>query len=700
MTRGARLRFGGYVALVVITGLAVVLNAVADLQVDLLAAHPVAFGLLSLAVLVGELVPLPVSRHGDDEEITTSTTFAFAMLLSLGAAPAILMLAGSSVVADLRRRKPLSRILFNLSQFAICLHLAGLAIGDRLTLADQSASGDDVARIAASALIFFLTNNILIGVVIGFASGNVLPYLVREFKFHTATAGVLLGLGPVVVLIADTTPLLLPFLLLPVVGVYQSARVSAEKEHQALHDELTGLPNRARFQRSVLKLLAEPQDEKLAIMLIDLDRFKEVNDTLGHHTGDRLLAQVGPRLAERVEGLAVIARLGGDEFAVATMVAGPEEAEIVAQRITDALVEPFRVDGLRLDIEASIGIAMHPQHGNEVDVLLQRADVAMYLAKEHHTPYEVYTSERDQNSRRRLRLLGELRDAITDRRLHLVYQPQANARTGEVVGVEALVRWDHPELGPVTPNEFVPLAEHTGMIEPMTQFILDEAIAQNRLWLMEGRSLRVSVNLSARSLHDLSLPAQIADLLAHYEVPAENLVIELTESTLMSDPKRAYRVLSAISSTGVRIAIDDFGTGYSSLAYLRLLPVSEIKIDRSFVAGITESENDSIIVRSTIEMAKNLGLETLAEGVEDAAVLELLRDLGCDLAQGYYVSRPLVGSRVVPWLEERAVQAVWADRAEVEHDVPAVGRMTEWTPALTSNAMSLPHSTPSVSPTS
>ena len=700
MTLGARVRFGSYVGLVIIAGAAVVVRAAGDLRIDALTEHPIELALLSLAVLAGELLPLPLSRNGDAQEITTSTTFAFAMLLSLGAPVAILALGAASVVADVRRGKSPTKVLFNVGQYALCLHLASLALGGLPLLADHHASGPDVVRMAISALVFFVANNVFTGAVLSFASsGKLVRFLASEFSFHTVTAGVLLGLGPVVVLVAGTTPLLLPFLVLPVVGVYQSARVSADKEHQALHDELTGLPNRARFRRTAARLIGESQDRPLAIMLIDLDRFKEVNDTLGHHTGDQLLAQVGPRLVDEVDGIEVIARLGGDEFAIAAYVGSPEAAELLASRITDALVAPFCIDGLRLDIEASIGIVLHPHHGTEVDVLLQRADVAMYLAKQHHTAFEVYTSERDQNSRRRLRLLGDLREAITERQLHLVYQPQVDARTEEIVGVEALVRWDHPELGPITPNEFVPLAEHTGMIEPMTQFVLDEAIAQARMWMLEGHDLRVSVNLSARSLHDLTLPIQISDLMASYEVPATHLVIELTESTLMSDPKRADRVLSAISRTGVRIAIDDFGTGYSSLAYLRLLPVSEIKIDRSFVAGIKDCENDAIIVRSTVELAKNLGLETLAEGVEDAATLALLREFGCDLAQGYYVSRPLLGSRVVPWVEERAARAAWAERTESEHN-PAAGRMSPWTPPPTSSNGSSPRSTASASPTS
>jgi diguanylate cyclase len=307
-------------------------------------------------------------------------------------------------------------------------------------------------------------------------------------------------------------------------------------------------------------------------------------------------------------------------------------------------------------MEASIGIALFPDHGSDVQSLLQRADVAMYVAKEHPAGCEVYTRERDEYSPDRLTLLTELRRGIDRGQLLLHFQPKADLRTGDIQGVEALVRWQHPERGMIPPDEFIPPAQKTGVITPLTMFVLDEALRQCRTWALQGMELCVAVNLSTRNLLDVHLPDTVGELLARWEVPARLLELEITESTILADPVRAMEILSRLDEMGIRLAIDDFGTGYSSLAYLKRLPVDELKIDKSFILGMEENENDAVIVRSTIDLGRNLGLRVVAEGVETAKAWNRLVSLGCDIAQGYYLSRPVPADQLTEWLRERAAK--------------------------------------------
>ena len=428
-------------------------------------------------------------------------------------------------------------------------------------------------------------------------------------------------------------------------------------EHQALHDSLTDLPNRTLFHDRVRHALASARRDHVpaAVMIMDLDRFKEVNDTLGHASGDELLKQVGVRLSESLRESDTVARLGGDEFGVLLpKVVDAEAAVAVARNLRTTLEDPFTIHGLALQMEASIGIALYPDHGGDVQSLLQRADVAMYVAKEHPAGCEVYTRERDDYSPDRLTLLTGLRRAIDRGELLLHYQPKADLRTGEILGVEALVRWQHPERGMIPPDEFIPAAQKTGVIGPLTMFVLDEALRQCRTWLLQGLELCVAVNLSTRNLLDLHLPEAVAELLARWEVPAGLLELEITESTILADPVRAMQILSRLDEMGVRLSIDDFGTGYSSLAYLKRLPVDELKIDKSFILGMDESENDEVIVRSTIDLGRNLGLRVVAEGVESPQAWSRLAQLGCNVAQGYFLSRPVPADQLTQWLADRA----------------------------------------------
>jgi len=424
-----------------------------------------------------------------------------------------------------------------------------------------------------------------------------------------------------------------------------------ELEHQALHDALTNLPNRTllqdRLQQSVA--VAQREGSSTALLIMDLDRFKEINDTLGHHVGDLVLRQVGARLAELLRESDTVARLGGDEFAILLPAGGEEGAERIARKTLNALERVFRVAHHSLYIGGSIGIALSPEHGTDVQTLMQRADVAMYVAKRRNVGYSVYSSAQDQYSVGRLALVSELRSAINTDQLELHYQPKLNVRTGRMVGVEALLRWDHPVRGNIPPEEIIPVAEQTGLIKLLTLWVLERAIRQSAEWRRQGLDVHVAVNLSVWNLNDPDLERQIAHSLDQWELPPERLVLEITESATMADPNHALETLMRLDAMGMRLSIDDFGTGFSSLAYLKKFPVDELKIDKSFVIDTFVDENDAVIVRSTIDLAHNLGLEVVAEGVEEKDVFDMLYILGCDTAQGHYFSRPLAPADLIEW---------------------------------------------------
>jgi diguanylate cyclase (GGDEF)-like protein len=395
--------------------------------------------------------------------------------------------------------------------------------------------------------------------------------------------------------------------------------------------------------------MAERDGRPFALCVIDLDRFKDVNDTLGHLAGDQLLQEVAFRLRQALRASDTVARLGGDEFAVVLPDADAQTAMLAAQKVVEALGASLVLEDCEVAVGASVGIAVYPENGGDADTLLRCADVAMYVAKQTRGGYALYAPYQDQSSSERLTLVGALRRAIADDELTLYYQPKVDCRSGAVAGVEALVRWQHPQQGLIPPDRFIPLAEQTGLIRPLTRWVLTSAIRQTRAWHDQGLMLSVAVNLSAHDLQDADLPRWVGELLERWNVSAEWLKLELTESALMSDPAQALEVLTALCDLGARIAIDDFGTGYSSLGYLKRLPAHEIKIDRSFVADMAAQERDQAIVRSTIDLGHNLGLAAVAEGVEDQQTLELLGGLGCDLAQGFYLSRPLPAASVAAW---------------------------------------------------
>lgn len=425
-----------------------------------------------------------------------------------------------------------------------------------------------------------------------------------------------------------------------------------ELEHQALHDNLTGLPNRLLLRRRLVDAISKATDEdsELALLMVDLDRFKEINDTLGHHMGDRVLKRIGPRFMAELSETDMLARLGGDEFAVLLPNSGAARANDVAKRLSSSLDVDFNMDGQLLRVGSSIGIAMFPHHGLNEQSLLQRADVAMYLAKHKNLGFAVYDENQDEHSIWQLSFEGELHKALRQNLLEIHYQPKINVATNKLVGVEALLRWNHPEHGMVPADEIHLLAEKTGLIKPLTKWVISRAIQQLSEWVKKDIDLTLSVNLSVWNLQDPKLFECVKDCLRECGVPAGRLMLEITESAVMSDPDSAMDTLMQLSQLGIGLSIDDFGIGFSSLEYLKKLPVNELKIDKSFVMDMIIDENDAVIVRSTIDLGHNLGLRVVAEGVESQEIYDLLQILGCDQAQGFHMARSMDAGRLESWM--------------------------------------------------
>jgi len=628
------------------------------------------------------LRPVPVPRGGDSHDsITISTTFTVALVI-LGPISLAMMAQGIAVlIDDFRKRKTSEQIIFNVAQYMIAI-VAARAVYCLVSDSGSTVFGpyvpfgssmQDFAASMCAGLVFLTVNHVLVSAVVALASDqNIMPVFLEDIRFQAMTAGVLAALGPVAAVTIEFQPLMLPLLVAPVVAVHNSATMAVAKEQQANHDALTGLPNRELFRGRAVRALEESKrvQQPLAVMMIDLDHFKEINDTLGHQVGDELICEVSRRLDDAKPVGSTVARLGGDEFALLLPdVPDMSVAEDVATYLLSVLGKSFSAGGVRLVVQASLGISLAPDHGEDVHTLMKRADIALYEAKRERARFCAYRAEEDIHTPQRLAILADLRSAVDNEELFLEFQPKVNLATGIVKGAEALVRWNHPTRGIIRPDDFIPLAENTGLITPITWFVVERSLQQVRMWQDSGLDLDVAVNLSVRHLTDMSLPDRIAVALERWGVAPSKLIIEVTESSVMTDPKRAAGVLQQLRRIGVAVAIDDYGTGHASLTYLKRLDIDELKIDRSFIMQLDQDSSDAIIVASTIELGHNLGLRIVAEGVESASTLEWLRGLGCDIAQGYHISRPTTAEGVADLALQR-LQANDDDQSEPRNQAP------------------------------
>src|SRR5580692_9620480 len=626
-----------------------------------LVRHPL-FWVIAALIVVGELRPIVAAGANGAESPVAALTFSFAALLYWGFPVAVLLRVTSCLIVGLAQRKAPHRCAFNAAQTTLSMAAAGLALF--LTGLHPAPnhplvpSGADLPMVLFAGAAYFAVNFVLLGVAIGLHSRVPLVRSLRlALPFQALLNLVLIAAAPLVavVMAADSAWLVLLFAF-PLAAIYMNAAMSVQREHQAHHDELTGLSNRKLLIRQTSDALADAgrSGTKVGFLLLDLDRFKEVNDTLGHPVGDRLLRIVAHRLTHSVRPGDLVARLGGDEFAVLLpSVREVGAAREVAARLRAALCEPIRLEGMSFEIEASVGIALYPDDAAGFELLMQHADVAMYLAKERRSGVERYVADSDRNSPARLALLGDLRRGLDRGELELHFQPKVSLPDRRIVGMEALVRWQHPVRGMLEPDEFIPLVEQSYLMRELTARVTDLALAQASLWWKAGMRVQVSLNLSARDLLDNGLAELIERGLARHGLPPAALLLEIDERVLTSEPAHAVATAEALAALGVSLSLDDFGTGYSSLVRLKRLPVSEVKIDSSFVGRLLQSADDMVIVRSIVDLVGALGIRSVAEGVESAEVADELAAMGCAAAQGWYFSKPLNAASATAWLAER-----------------------------------------------
>jgi diguanylate cyclase (GGDEF)-like protein len=630
------------------------------------------------AIAAVDLMPVPTTMSNVAFSLSFPIELSVALIYPVPVA-ALVALLGSSDQREFRGELPFLKALFIRAQ------IAGAVICESLVFKRVVPSWADIGSaslprvaigVVLASIVGYSVNLAFVAVYGYFANGENPWRLVRQVhvgvfgEFLVAYMALALfsvlvvsgfpkfGAGAIVIFLA---PLLFARQMFQRTHSLQKATdelavKQAENEYQALHDSLTGLPNRMFFHQRLLAEIdsARASKGRMAVILIDLDHFKEINDTLGHHFGDMLLQEVGPRLSSVLRDNDLMARLGGDEFGIILPDLPSEEVALrIADRLIEELEQPVSVGGLALDIAGSIGISLFPMQAEDAESLLRRADVAMYVAKENGGGYEVYQDSFDRHNPQRLTLIGQVRPALETGEFVMYYQPKVRLIDGRVAGAEALIRWEHPTLGLVPPDEFIPLVEKTVLLRPLTQYVAESVLKQWREWANMGIRIPVAINVSPRSLLDQDFPDQIQGLLRDHDVPPAFLRIELTEGFLLGDSGRSIAVLDALAKVGVGLSIDDFGTGYSSLSYLKRLPIEEIKIDRSFVMQMHVDANDFMIVRATVDLGRNLGLRVVAEGVEDLATFDRLADFGCDEAQGFYISRPISAVEFTRWMSVR-----------------------------------------------
>ncbi len=642
---------------VVIAGGAIVLTAMvrATPVADLAGPYPWVFVSFAVLLLATEARPMPYLTGGG--EVTASWTFAFAMLFVAPPAGCLAVVVACSLLVDTIRSKSLLRAAFNASQFALSL-AAGAYVGYQIAdLAFRQGQSPTLLWLLAAATasgVAFGLNSLFIGVVLALHGGlPVGEVLRRSIWVNAGMDGVLLALAPIFARTGVNAWILLPLLLVTVWIILRSASIALNNRHEATHDLLTGIPNRRMFEDHAALLLqgTSRAHSRAGLIHLDLNGFKGINDRLGHYYGDLVLKEVARRLDDNRRAVDHVSRLGGDEFAVLLgHLSKPAEALDVAHRLLAVIEEPMDIEGVPLSVGASLGVSIYPDHGEDLTTLMQRADLATYEAKGSANNVVMWRPDSESNGPGKLALLADLSGAVDHHELDLVFQPKADVATGNITGVEALIRWQHPVHGTITPGRFMPQAEQTELIAQITDQVLDQAIGQCVAWHDAGIRLAVAVNASARNLHDLRFPARLQDLLYRHHLDPAWLELEITENTVMADPVRTASVLGHLRALGVRLSVDDFGTGYSSLANLRTLTIDTIKIDRSFVTDMTSRPGDLAIARSVVELGHNLGLRIVAEGVETMEVFELVRQLGCDEFQGFLLSPPAPAAELEPLL--------------------------------------------------
>jgi diguanylate cyclase (GGDEF)-like protein len=669
--------FARYWWVVVTTGLLVTVVSFRGFGLQEAAALGVSFWVVVAFVVLGEVRPVIASVRVDPSGVNLATAFHFAVLLAWGFTAALITVLLGTVVGELVRRKALYRLLFNVGQYVLS-YLASWGVmvlaGWHTTVLEPAAlQPRDLPVIVLAAGAYHLTNLAVVGSAVALASGvPVREGITDGFVWHTVTTLGMMTLSPLVVVVLATNWGFLPLLLVPLYLVWATAKMAVEREERSMTDELTGLANRARLTDLVAALGDGHGGRRIALALLDLDRFKEVNDTLGHTTGDRLLQAVARRLEHACRDGDVVARLGGDEFALLVEIDERLEAERALTRITDAIRAPFEVGGIMLEVELSAGVAVFPDHGTELETLLRRADLAMYEAKRRGETVVSFEPDLDQRTPGRLALLADLRRGLHAGELELAYQPQVDARSGAVLGVEALVRWRHPERGLLLPGAFLPEAQHTAVMREVTVFVLESALAQLARWGAAGHVWPVSVNTSLHDLADQGFADRVADGLAGHDLAPGLLCLEITEQALVSDPSRVLLTLEKLHGMGIRLSLDDFGTGHASLTRLKRLAVDEVKIDRQFIVDLESGDAaDHAIVRSVIDLARACGLRTVAEGVETDGQRRALVELGCDAIQGWLFAAAMPPRELEAWVVACTSRS---DDASPSSATSAVGR--------------------------
>jgi diguanylate cyclase (GGDEF)-like protein len=637
-----------------------------------LIGHPL-FWVVAALVVLGDIWPVVTPGRSSVEAPVTSVTFSLAALVVWGLPVAVLLRAASTMGVCLAERKAVHRAAFNAASATLSM-VAAWGVLDVLGFRTSPYRpwvpdhGKHLGPILLAGVVCVAVNFLIITVAIGLHSREPVGQAIRRtLPYQSFVNIVMVATAPLVALAISTrSPLMVLLFAFPFSAVYISAAISVQREHQAHHDELTGLSNRKLLIRKLESTLAQAATSgtRVGFLLLDLDRgLKEVNDTLGHAVGDRLLRLVAHRLTHSIRPGDMVARLGGDEFAVLLpAVKEAAAAREVAARLRAAVAEPIRLEGMSFVIEVSIGIALYPDDATGGELLMQRADVAMYLAKQRRSGVERYVADLDRNSPSRLALFGDLRRGLDRGELELHYQPKVFLTDRRAAGMEALIRWQHPERGMMTPSDFIPQVQQSYLMREVTAFVIDSALTQAAIWRQAGLGVPVSLNVSGRDLLDSGLADMVADGLDRHHLPPDVLLLEIDERVLTSEPAHAVATAEALAEVGVALSLDDFGTGYSSLVRLKRLPVSEVKIDSSFVGRLLESPDDEVVVKSIVDLAAALGIRSVAEGVESADVAAALLAMGCVAAQGWYFCKPMNAASATAWLAEHAEPALYEPR--------------------------------------